>query len=210
MSLKELAPTYHTRLTEVAKEINNPDKLLNAGCGDGLFDYFLKKKVKNLVSFDINEGDIQIAKALNPDKKITYYIGTAEKVPYNSDTFDCIICVDVLEHIKEDMRAIKELVRVLKKKGKLIITVPSKNFPLTYDPINYVLNRMGTKLRMGIWGWGHERLYTPKELANKVNLKIVKTKYLSHPIIGIVENSYVNSLLQRFTKNDPKNQAKIN
>jgi 2-polyprenyl-3-methyl-5-hydroxy-6-metoxy-1,4-benzoquinol methylase len=210
MSLKELAPSYYTRLIEVIKEVDNPDKLLNAGCGDGFFDYFLKKKAKNIVSFDLNKGDIQIAKIINPENNIDYSIGSIENIRCKSNFFDCIICVDVLEHLKNDKKAIKELIRVLKKGGKLIITTPSKNFPFTYDPINYILNRIGLRLKIGIWAWGHERLYAPKELIKKFNLNVIKVKYLSYSLASFFENSYINSCLQRLTKNDPKNQSKIN
>ncbi|MCK4669667.1 MAG: class I SAM-dependent methyltransferase [Nanoarchaeota archaeon] len=209
MSLKELAPTYYSRLSEALKEVGRPKKLLHAGCGDGLYDKYLKKRAKEIVSFDLNKGDIQIATAINPEKNVKYYIGDVGNIPYKDNTFDCIICIDVLEHIKDEKKAISELTRVLKKGGRLIVTGPSKDFPFTYDPINYILNRFGKKLKIGIWGWGHERLYRGTELPNKVNLKVVKIKYMCHALTGVVENGYVNNFLQRFVKNDPKNQAKV-
>ena len=42
MSLKELAPSYYTRLREVLREVGKADYLLNAGCGDGVYDHYLK------------------------------------------------------------------------------------------------------------------------------------------------------------------------
>lgn len=45
-------------------------------------------------------------------------------IPYGNDTFDCIICIHVLEHVEDDRRAIGELYRVLKPGGWALISVP--------------------------------------------------------------------------------------
>ena len=45
-------------------------------------------------------------------------------LPFSNKIFDKAICLDVLEHILDDDRAIRELNRVLKEKGELILTVP--------------------------------------------------------------------------------------
>lgn len=209
MSLKELAPSYYTRLKEVTEEVGFIDGLLNAGCGDGLFDKFLKVKAKNVVSLDLNKGDIKIAKCINPGKNVIYYVGSIEDIPHKSNIFDCVICIEVLEHLKKDEKAIKELARVLKKEGKLIITIPSKDFPFSYDPINYILKRFGKKINAGAWSWGHERLYSVEDLEKKVRLKVLGIKYLSYSLVGFIENSYINSELQKFTKNDPNNRVRV-
>jgi hypothetical protein len=64
-------------------------------------------------------------------------------------------------------------------------------------------------LKMGIWGWGHERLYTFKKLEKRVGLKVVKRRRLTRSLCCFFENSYIASFLQKFIKNDPKNQAKV-
>ena len=209
MSLKELAPTYFTRLHTVIEEAGRQKRILNAGCGDGVYDLYLKNQTWEIVSIDINRGDIQIARDLNPENNILYCVADIRTMPFASGGFDCVICTDVIEHLPDDMGAIHEMCRCLKKGGKLIVTVPSKNFPLFYDPVNYVLNKFGKKLRIGIWGWGHERLYTIREIERKANLKLMKTEYLSKSLVGLLENGYVNSLLQKFTKSDPGNQGRI-
>ena len=47
-------------------------------------------------------------------------------IPVKNDTYDCILCCHVLEHIPDDMKALKELYRVAKPKGWAIIHVPIK------------------------------------------------------------------------------------
>ena len=209
MSLKELAPTYFTRLYSVLEETGPQKRILNAGCGDGVFDFHLKNKTSEIVSIDINRSDIQIARELNLKTNILYCVADIGTMPFAKGAFDCVICTDVIEHLSDDMGAIREMCRCLKKGGKLIITTPSKNFPLFYDPINYVLNKFGKRLSIGIWAWGHERLYTTREIERKTGLELIKTEFLSKSLVGLLENGYVNSLLQKFTKSDPGNQARI-
>ncbi len=45
-------------------------------------------------------------------------------IPYPDDTFDCICCVHVLEHVPDDQKAMRQLCRVLRKGGSAIIQVP--------------------------------------------------------------------------------------
>jgi SAM-dependent methyltransferase len=209
MSIKEIAPSYYTRLQEVIREVDGADILLNAGCGDGFYDCLLKKKATRIVSLELNKGDIQIAAAVNPENTVAYCVASIDNIPCRPGTFDCVICIDVLEHLEEEEGAIKELVRVLRKGGKLIVTVPSRDFPLVYDPVNYIVNRFGKLIRIGIWSWGHKRLYTAKTLKEKFGLRVIRTRHLSHTLVGLVENGYINSFAQRFTKNDPKNRARV-
>ena len=74
---------------------------------------------------------------------------------------------------------------------------------------HYLKLKFKELINIGIWSWGHKRLYSAKELKNKFALKVVKIKYLSHAIVGLFESAYLSIFLQRFTKNDPKNKAEV-
>jgi SAM-dependent methyltransferase len=53
--------------------------------------------------------------------------------PIRSDTFDAIICIHVLEHIKEDRNAMQELFRVLKPGGWALVSVPIRLDQETFE-----------------------------------------------------------------------------
>lgn len=54
--------------------------------------------------------------------------GSADQLPFDSDCFDFILATDVIEHVDDDSLAMREMHRVLKKGGKLILTVPCYRF----------------------------------------------------------------------------------
>jgi ubiquinone/menaquinone biosynthesis C-methylase UbiE len=193
------------------KNIGTGEKILNLGCSDGYYDNFLAKKYKKVIGFEINEKDITIAKQNKLAKNIEYVLGNGKKLPFENNYFDTIICVDVLEHIKNDDALILEIYRVLSKNGTLIITTPHENFPFSYDPINWILKHFRIHLPIGLWGFGHFRLYTVKKLSEKLlshKLKPIKVSYMLHFFCGIFENYYLVNIMQIFTKSDPNNQSK--
>jgi len=104
------------------------DKLLDAGCGIGLhgFEYDLKSKA-DVIGIDFSEekisNAIKIKESLKSD--MHFIVGDITDIPLSDNSFNAIICSEVLEHIKEDKKALKELVRVLKKDGTLILSFPA-------------------------------------------------------------------------------------
>lgn len=79
------------------------------------------------------------------------------KTQYNDDTFDLIICNHVLEHIPNDLQAMKELKRILKPNGKAILQVPiSKISKNTFEDFSVI----DPKQREDIFGqFDHIRIY---------------------------------------------------
>ena len=49
--------------------------------------------------------------------------------------------MEVLEHVKNIDKVLIEIERVMKPNGHTIITFPSNNFPVTYDPINFIMKK---------------------------------------------------------------------
>jgi SAM-dependent methyltransferase len=90
----------------------------------------------------------------------------------NSNTFDCVIAMDVLEHVQNDKKAIQEVFRILKPNGYFLITVPQKdNTYQTYEDEN--INKPEDRER--IYGqWDHLRIYGSdfKDLLEQYDFKV--------------------------------------
>jgi ubiquinone/menaquinone biosynthesis C-methylase UbiE len=102
---------------------------LDLGCGTGLITRHID--LEYTVGLDLNLW--AIAKAGSHVKKgVQFVVGDAENLPLASDTFDVVVCTDVLEHLLEPQKAVSDIFRVLKTGGVLVGTVPSKNLVWKY------------------------------------------------------------------------------
>lgn len=106
----------------------NNQLILDAGCGDGRLCFELKREKVTVVGVDYSQQAINFAKAFNPD--VEFFIQDLEQLnlPYK---FDQIVLMETLEHLIPDKipNILKNLSNILKKNGRLIITVPTWNHP---------------------------------------------------------------------------------
>jgi SAM-dependent methyltransferase len=96
---------YDDNILELIK--NYPDGLI-LDCGAGRRDIYYD----NVVNFEIVDYDS------------TDVIGVGEELPFLSNTFDAVVSIAVLEHVKDPFKCALEIIRVLKPGGKLYCSVP--------------------------------------------------------------------------------------
>lgn len=152
-------------------DLKEGDKIIDVGCGDGFYLYLLSNlPIKlDLVGFDYDQTVLTNARKNLGSKKIKLVSGTATEMPFQNNSFNKAIMTEVLEHIDDDQKALKEVYRMLIPKGILLLTVPSYHFPFLWDPINWILQNIfnthisGTGFFAGIWA-RHIRLYKKNEL----------------------------------------------
>jgi 2-polyprenyl-3-methyl-5-hydroxy-6-metoxy-1,4-benzoquinol methylase len=102
------------------------DSILDVGCGEGFTLNRLKENGigKKLEGIEYLQAAIDLGKKTYPDIKITK--GNIYELPYKDNSFDLVLCTEVLEHLEKPQAAVKELVRVSKK--YLVISVPNEPF----------------------------------------------------------------------------------
>jgi ubiquinone/menaquinone biosynthesis C-methylase UbiE len=97
--------------------------LLEIGCAEGFMTAELTKKSSQVVASDIGLSYLKRAKANAPHAHFTRL--DVHNIPFDENTFDYIICTEVLEHVLSPYRALNEINRVLKKDGFLVLSVPN-------------------------------------------------------------------------------------
>jgi len=106
------------------------DIILDAGCGIGVYSLECAQRGASVICIDIShEGlskGLRAAKAAGLNTKTLFLVADICNLPIRDNVFDKILCVDVLEHIRNDVRALRELHRVLKSKGIIVVHVPKK------------------------------------------------------------------------------------
>lgn len=99
-------------------------KILDVGAGTGI-NFPIFSKLGDVVGLEPWDKAREIAK----NKGFTNIVnGRAEKIPFPNGSFDLLVALDVLEHLPDDVKALKEFHRVLKRKGCLVVTVPAFSF----------------------------------------------------------------------------------
>ena len=127
--------------------------LLDVGSGNMEFKDLAEKKGYSYCAFD-------------NDSLLMSPRGTVYDIPYEDETFDAVICVDVFEHLKDDSKAMQEIKRVLKKDGLLLLHIPNRNqkhVVIDKPPEQHDHERIGydpVELYTLFYGWEHHTYYS--------------------------------------------------
>ena len=115
----------------ILHEFSRNDCVLDVGCGDGRLTYFMAEKVNSIVAVDNQDYPLKFARLIFDRlnvKNAEFKVEDITKLNFKDESFDKIACFDVIEHIPKDtaIMGIGELVRVLKKGGRLYLTTPNR------------------------------------------------------------------------------------
>ncbi len=98
------------------------NKICDLCCGTGLVMKLVEKKAKQIIGIDLSKDMIRICKQkFKTNKKIKTKLAPANNTKLKSNYFDYAIIRFSLHHIKDKAGTLKEVYRILKPKGKLII-----------------------------------------------------------------------------------------
>ena len=102
-------------------------KILDVGCGWGTLSAYLAIKGHEVTGVDSSPGELEHARriALRYGASARFYIGDALKLDFPDGTFDLVIWEEILEHLVEPVKALREGRRVLKNNGRIILSIPN-------------------------------------------------------------------------------------
>jgi 2-polyprenyl-3-methyl-5-hydroxy-6-metoxy-1,4-benzoquinol methylase len=100
-------------------------RVLDAGCGDGWYSHRMALAGARVTGIDYSERGVEMARQAVPDVEFRH--ASVLDLPFSDESFDVVFCFQVIEHIPpaDVPRAAQELVRVTKKGGRLVVSVPS-------------------------------------------------------------------------------------
>ncbi len=134
--------------------------ILDAGCGTGLITKLLTAYGKTF-GIELSEEGLLFCKSRNLKNLVR---GNIQNSPFASNQFDLITMLDLLEHLDEDVEVLREMHRICKDGGYLLIFVPAYRFLWSGED---VVSQ-------------HRRRYTAKELLSKVQESGFLVKKLSY------------------------------
>lgn len=103
--------------------------LLDIACGGGYFLQEAEKKGLQAIGIDFSKAALKIAQS--SAKMSALVRGNAEELPFPESSFDLVTNLGSLEHFIDPEKAVREMVRVLKRNGRAAILVPNSYFLMT-------------------------------------------------------------------------------
>lgn len=186
--------TLNGRLIANVNFVDNKDvidkNILDVGCGYGWCELnFVSRGAKKVTGIEITSEDLETAVKNIKKKNIAFKVGSAIDLPFKANTFDTVVCWEVIEHIPKEteMKMFSEVYRVLKPGGIFYLSTPYNNF----------FSNIGDP---AWWLIGH-RHYSLKQLEyfakqNKFTIKSHEIKGKLWSILSIL-NMYVSKWIFR-------------
>lgn len=183
------------KLEWISRYINISGKLkvLDIGSGAGWYSMYLASKGCDVVAIDKNPlfQEKENLKIIRADLE--------SKIDLPDETFDCILAWDIIEHLEKEEQIIKEIFRLLKKGGRLLMSVPNADDSMIADKyLTYCHFKDKT----------HKREYTDEEVKRKFAqvgftvLKVAPTGGDGYPyiILNFIENKLAKLITRVFLK----------
>ena len=99
-------------------------RILDVGCGTGA-NLMMLSQFGEAEGVDISEDALAFCRERGLDK---VRLGAGEELPYDAGTFDLVTALDVVEHMDDDLAGLREMQRVLRPGGRVLLFVPTFMF----------------------------------------------------------------------------------
>ncbi len=143
-------------------------RILDAGCGSGRNMVELAR-YGTVTGVELSETSVALARARKTGEVIA---GSILEMPFADDSFDLAVSLDVIEHLEDDLAALRELRRTVAPGGALLITVPAYQWLWSrHDEINH-----------------HHRRYTRRSLQNvaqQAGWRQLRTTYFNSLLLPV-------------------------
>lgn len=171
-------------ITELINKKNNAGcVILDLGCGSGVYlNYCLQFNPKELIGIDyseemLNQARGNLGRGNQENKNIRLIKARAEKTNLKDESCDLILSVGLFDYLDNPEEVLAEVVRVLKRGGRAIITLPKK-----YSPFFFLRHWPGLYLRQHLFGlpaivnvWSKQEAF---DLFRRVYLKPATVKQI--------------------------------
>ena len=135
-------------------------KVLEIGAGTGRFSIEVARQGGTVFALDFAFSMLTTIRTKSHNQSnIKVIQANAERLPFQSDTFDICICINAFSHMPNNDLVMNEVYRVLKKDGQFIFNFP--NLFSIYFPFGFIVNLKKRSLQKGVY----TRWYKPKEIS---------------------------------------------
>ena len=160
-------------------------KILDIGCGGGLLCEPLNRLGATITGIDASNNNIEVAKLHSKEMNlnIEYIHAAPENLDLKSNTYDAVLCMEVVEHLKDVNLFIENCSKLIKKNGIMFIATINKNLK------SYIFAILGAEyvlrwLPIGTHNW--DKFLTPQDL----EIITSKNNFMADEIVGMKFNLF--------------------
>lgn len=125
------------------------DRVLDVGCGSGVFSDAMAKRGADVLGIDANAGAIEYAtKTVAGPGRAAFRKGFLDELALGEEAFDKAVCLEVIEHVYEHQvrKLFGDLFKILKKGGSLFVTTP--NYRGVWPIVEWAADRFSPVAKM--------------------------------------------------------------
>ncbi len=160
-------------------------KILDIGCGGGLLCEPLNRLGATITGIDASNNNIKVAKlhAKEMDLNIDYIRAAPENLDLKNNTYDVVLCMEVVEHLKDVNLFIENCSKLIKKNGIMFVATINKNLK------SYIFAIFGAEyvlrwLPIGTHNW--DKFLTPQDL----EIITSRNNFVADEIVGMKFNLF--------------------
>lgn len=162
-------------------------RILDIGCGTGATARDLRR-YGEVTACDLALLPLQYCRRRGLDELV---VGDVLRLPFRDGSFDLAVALDLLEHVGDDIGAVRELHRVLKPGGRLVITVPA--YQALWSNHDLALK--------------HVRRYTARELRGRLLRAGFRVRKLSYAMTFLFLPAAISRILSKMADRGKKPEA---
>lgn len=197
--------SYATRVDKIMEMLNlcPKDKVLEVGCGEGYYTKQIGAITSNLIATDISQNYLIKAKSYNSHQINGYVCCPVEKLPFADNSFNKVLMSEVIEHLSDWEKGVKEIWRVLKPDGNLVVATPNKHSYLNF------LCHLKTIIKNEPFTKEHIKEFSRKELESLLQKYFIIERFsytnyfpvlLPGFLLKIVEFKTIKNIIQKVEK----------
>ena len=160
-------------------------KILDVGCGGGLLCEPLNRLGATITGIDASNNNIEVAKLHSKEMNlnIEYIHAAPENLDLKNNAYDAVLCMEVVEHLKDVNLFIENCSKLIKKNGIMFIATINKNLK------SYIFSILGAEyvlrwLPIGTHDW--DKFLTPQDL----EIITSKNNFMADEIVGMKFNLF--------------------
>jgi len=177
------------------KKLGRTGKMLDYGCGNGEHSNIGMQRGWEVTGYDV---DCEVAKTISTKFNFKYLCGPFEEIDWNKQTFDLVYANQVVEHLKNPIKALKLVHKLIKDDGLFLVAVP--NIHSLSHRIKFFLEKLGfRKDKIGKYydADHHVFYYDKKSIANMLRLAGFDVVYTSNSRKAKLNQNKISKFIRR-------------